>query len=420
MKEVNDIKKSGGALSRIRVLDLTDEKGQYCGKLLAELGADVIKIEPPEGDKARQKSPFYQNITDKGKSLFWFAYNTNKKSITLNIEDSEGRRIFKSLVRKVNLVVESFPLGHMSRLGLGYDELQVENPCIVVTSVTPFGQTGSYSNYKANDLILNAISGFIYACGDADRPPVRITVEQSYIVAGVQAAAFSVLALRYNPITGKGQHVDVSMQECIPTSLGFDLPYWEEEGYIAQRMGVRRRRGNIYVRDLWPCKDGYFGWRLLGGELGSTTMYALVEWMDKEGMAGELKNTKWETLDVMKVTQEQLERWESIIIPFLKKHTKAEIYEMALKKAMLMAPANNIKEVLDYPQLSARDFWADVEYPELRCTITHPGGFCKMSESPLALLRRAPMIGEHNHEIYINELGLSKQDLTSLKKRGVI
>jgi crotonobetainyl-CoA:carnitine CoA-transferase CaiB-like acyl-CoA transferase len=265
-----------------------------------------------------------------------------------------------------------------------------------------------------------AMSGFIFNCGDADRSPVRISVEQAYTLAGIQAAASSLLALRCCSLNNKGQHVDVSIQESIPTRLGFDLPYWEEEGYITKRMGARRRRGNIHVRDLWPCKDGYIGWRFMGGGLGAATMNSLVEWMDKEGMAEGIKGVEWENLDVTKLTQEQLERWENIIIPFLKKHTKAEIYEMALKNSMLMAPANDVSEILVYPQLSARGFWIAVEYPELCCTITHPGDFCKMSESPLVPLKRAPLIGEHNEEIYSNELGLSKKEQSLLKERGVI
>jgi benzylsuccinate CoA-transferase BbsE subunit len=411
--------KQGGALSHIRVLDLTDEKGQLCGKLLADLGADVIKVEPPGGDPARQKGPFFHNEPDKEKSLFWFGHNLNKKSLTLNIENPTGRQILKKLVRRVDLVVESYAPGYMATLGLGYNELKAENPRIILTSITPFGQTGPYANYKAYDLILMAMSGYMFTCGDADRPPVRITVGQAYAAAGVQAAVGSLLALRYCSLTNKGQHVDIAMRECLPSG-GFDVYFWEADGSIGQRLGLRHRRASIYIRDLWPCKDGYIGWRLMVGMLGAPTAYKLVAWMESEGMAGELKEVKWESVDMTQLTQEQMERWENIIIPFFKKHTKAEIYDMALKKGMLMAPAYNVSELLDYPQLSERDFWANINYPELGGNITHPGAFCKMSESPLVSPHRAPLIGEHNEEIYLNELGLSDQDLARLKEQGII
>jgi benzylsuccinate CoA-transferase BbsE subunit len=407
-------------LDHIRVLDLTDEKGQFCGKLLADLGADVIKIEPPGGDAVRRRAPFFHDSPDEERGLLWFAYNTNKKSVTLNLERLDGQRIFKILARKAALVLESYSPGYMSKLGLDYNNLASENPGIVMTSITPFGQTGPYSDYKAYDIVLMAMGGSMSICGDPDRPPVRESVEQAYQIAGAQAAMASVLALRFHSLTGEGQHVDVSMQECITPVVIFEMGQWEGEGYNAKRLGVRRRRGITYSRDLWPCKDGHIGWRLMGGRLGAPTMYALVEWMDSEGMAGELKEIKWESVDMSQLTQQELSRWEDIIVCFFEKHTKAEIYDMALNKRMLICPGYNIKELLNYKQLTERGFWEAVEYPEMGCTITHPGAFCKMSVSPLMRLHRSPLIGEHNEEIYLNELGLSRQDLIILKEQGII
>ena len=408
-----------GPLSHIKVLDLSDEKGQLCGKFLADLGATVIKVEPPYGDLARIKAPFFHDEQSKEKSLFWFSNNAGIKSITLNLEEQKGRQILNKLVKKVDLIVESFTPGYLARLGIPYSELRKENPRIVMTSITPFGQTGPYANFKGTDLTITAMSGFMFTCGDADRPPVRMTIEQVYPAAGVQAATASLIAIYHCHQTNEGQHVDISMRECLPSG-GFEIYFWETEKYIGERLGTRRRRANIFIRDLWPCQDGYIGWRLMTGTLGAPTAYRLIEWMDSEGMAGELKDTKWEKLDMTQITQEQMERWENLIIPFLKKHTKAEIYKTAVKKGMLMAPAYNSRELFNYSQLSERGFWEHIKYPELDSTIIHPGAFCKLSESPLTTPRRAPLIGENNREIYIDELGLSENELVILEKQKII
>jgi benzylsuccinate CoA-transferase BbsE subunit len=408
-----------GPLSHIRVLDLTDEKGQMCGKFLGDLGAEVIKVEPPGGDPARRKGPFINDKPGNDNSLFWLGSNTNKKSITLNLEHPRGSQIFKQLITHVDLMLESFAPGYLAHLSLDYDHLQAENSCLVLTSITPFGQTGPYAHYKAYDLTAVAISGFMFTCGEADRSPVRISIEQAYTAAGVQAASASLLALRFSRLNLQGQHVDVAIRECLPSG-GFEIFFWETEGYIGERLGARRRRANVFLRDLWPCKDGYIGWRLLTGNLGAPTIYNLVAWMDSEGMAGDLKEVKWETIDMTQVTTEQMEHWENLFIPFFIKHTKEELYAEALAKAMLMAPAYNAQEILNYKQLFARNFWVQVEYPELQKAIIHPGAFCKMSESPIMSPQAAPGIGEHNAEIYVQILGLSTQELASLKEEGII
>lgn len=408
-----------GPLGHLKVIDLTDEKGHSCGKFLADLGASVIKVEPPGGDNTRHRGPYFNDQEDIENSLTWFGYNTNKKSITLDITRPEGKQILEHLVGRVDFILESYPPQYLNQLALGYEQLKNINPGIIMTSITAFGQSGPYAHYVASDLIAWAMSGFMYTCGESDRPPVRCSVEQAYVAAGVQAAVASLIALHYRNLTGKGQHVDVAMRECLPSG-GFEIFFWDTEGYIGERLGVRRRRGNIYVRDLWPCKDGYIGWRLMTGPLGAPTAYLLVEWMDSEGMAGDLKDVKWETIDMNQLDKEQMERWESIIISFLTKHTKQEIYEVAFEKGMQMSAAYNADELLRYKQLAERDFWVDVDYPSLGSQITHPGAFCVMSESPLANPKRAPHLGEHNEEIYIGELGYTDQDLIQLKTQGTI
>jgi crotonobetainyl-CoA:carnitine CoA-transferase CaiB-like acyl-CoA transferase len=213
MREIEKPQKVELLLEPYRVLDLTDAKGLLCGKILADLGADVIKIERPGGDPARNIGPFYHGIPHPEKSLFWFAYNANKKSITLNIESTDGQELLKKLVAKTNIVLESFTPGYMESLGLSYEKLTSVNRQLIMVSISAFGQTGPYKDYKASDIVLVAMGGSMYLYGDSDRPPVRISFPQAYLHASADAAVASVIALYYQQVIGEGQHVDVSAQE---------------------------------------------------------------------------------------------------------------------------------------------------------------------------------------------------------------
>ena len=198
------MKQKDKMLSPYRVLDLTDEKGMLCGKILGDLGADVIKIEKPGGDLARNIGPFYHDIPDPEKSLFWFGYNTNKRGITLNINTADGKEIFGNLVKMADFVIESFPPGFMDELALGYSSLREINPRIILTSITPFGQTGPRKDYKASDIVSLALGGFMSLTGDVDRAPLRISVEQACCHAGAQAAVASLIAHYDRELTGEG------------------------------------------------------------------------------------------------------------------------------------------------------------------------------------------------------------------------
>lgn len=391
-----------------------------CGKILSELGADVIKVESPGGDPARNIGPFYHNIPDPEKSLYWFAYNTNKRGITLNIESSRGREIFKQLASRADFVIESFPPGYLSDLGLGYRQLSEINPKIILTSITPFGQTGPYKDYKGCDLVAMAMGGFMYVCGDADRPPVRISAEQAYPIAGAEAAAGSLIANHYRMLIGEGQWVDVSIQECIARWMFMELCFWDASGEIPVRAGPYRRRMGTYQRDIWPCKDGHLGFRILGGRLGAETLHALTEWMDSENMAESLKGMDFESLDMSKITPLELKELENALGQFFLRHTKEEIYRKAVEKNLLIGPGYTPEELVEYEQLKERNFWTELKYPELDTTIKQPEGFLRSSEIHCSIRRRAPLFGEHNDEIYGQELGVTKQELASLKTEGII
>jgi crotonobetainyl-CoA:carnitine CoA-transferase CaiB-like acyl-CoA transferase len=409
-----------GMLSPYRVLDLTNEIGILCGKLLGDLGADVIKVEKPGGDPVRNMGPFYHDEPDPEKSLFWFAFNTSKRGITLDIETADGQEIFQKLVKTADFVVESFPVGYMDKLGLGYPALEKINPRIIVVSVTPFGQTGLHKDYKDPGIVTWAMSGFMSGRGDADRAPVQISHHaQTFLHAAVEGAVGAMLALFDRWTTGEGQHVDVSVQE----SAGRGTPPF---GWVMGRMRVPRGMGQpgtagLRTRYLWQCKDGHILWFYATGQQGKRMSLPLVQWMEEEGMAGDfIKEIDWDTFDLTKVTQETVNRMIESTEGFFKAHTKAELFEGAVKRRILLYPVSTAKDIVESPQLAEREFWVEVEHPELGEFITYPGPFANVIGCPLTISRRAPLIGEHNEEIYEKELGISKKKLKALKLAKVI
>lgn len=407
-------------LSGSRVLDLADEKGLFCAKVLGDIGADVIKIEKPGGDQARNIGPFYHDTPDPEKSLFWFALNANKRGITLNIETADGRDIFKKLIPSADFLTESFPPGYMDKLGLGYSVLSKINPRLIMVAITPFGQNGPYADYKCSDIVAMAVGGFMNIIGDPDRAPLRCSVEQAHFLAGLQAATGAMLAHYYRELTNEGQYVDVSMQESVVACLWDVLTYWELASTPRTREGslIRRIKGRT-IHGMFPCKDGYVSWRIYSGQQGRLTQ-AVVEMMKKEGTGEEFSDIDWERVDLPETSQEQLYEWEEYFGRFFLKHTKAELQQMAMEHGAVLMPSNDVKDLLENEQLAARDFWSNVNYPELGISLPHPSCPFKINEASLKISRRAPLIGEHNREIYQEEPGFSEEQIIILKQAGVI
>ena len=422
-----DSKKNAGLLSDYRILDLTDHKGVYCAKMLADLGADVIKVEKPGGDATRNFGPFYKDIAHPEKSLYWWAYNTSKRGVTLNIETADGKDIFQRLVKTADVVVESSPPGYIDRLGLEYAALCEINPGIVMTSISPFGQTGPYKDWKANDLVGWALAGQAYVTGDDDRPPCQVSFPHCYLVAGAHAASATLAALYYRELSGEGQRVDVSMQESVLWTTLQLVQFWDMMKLNLFRAGSRRSMGTALFRLAFPCKDGHVGFLIAGGQLASISMPPLIKWMAEEGMLGAFEDKKdwgpkdWtQKVDAMALTQEIVDAWEDSLIKFFANKTKAEIYEKAREKSMIIYPVSTAKDLTENAQLKDRNFYVEVEHPELGEAITYMGSPYKMTEAPWRISRRAPLIGEHNQEIYEEELGLSKDETRLLKEAGII
>jgi len=409
-------------LSCYRVLDLTDEKGFLCGKILADLGADVIKIEKPGGDASRDKGPFYHNIPDPEKSLLWFAYNTNKRGITLNIETSDGKDIFKKLVRTADFVIESFVPGYMDEIGLGYPVLSQINRRIILVSISPFGQTGPYARLKASDMTVFAMGLLMSQSGDVDRPPVQVSFPQSFINASADAAVGAMVAHYYREMTGEGQQVDVSAMESVLVVTTDIQPRWFMLRHEPKRPGHLFVDGHgKYAPIIWKCKDGHASFFLQGGVAGARTNRILIEWMNSEGKAPRhLIEKDWENWDWESAAQEEINSITEPIADFLNSHTKQEIEDQATKRNIMLYPVNTSKDTMENRQLKGRDFWINIKHDELGDVLTYPGAFCKFSETPIKILQRAPLIGEHNEEIYEKELGFSKEEISILKQSGAV
>lgn len=408
-------------LDKYRVLDLTSDRGALCGKVFAELGADVVKVERPGGDPSRNLGPFYHDTPNPELSLNWFAFNIGKRGITLDIETKDGQEIFRKLAGKADFVIETFTPGYLDKLGLGYKALSKINPRLVMTSITPYGQTGPYARFNSPDLVTMAMAGYVYICGDSDRPPVRFSSDQSYYQAAIQAVGGALIAHYHRQMTGEGQHVDVSMQE----AMVWTLCYAPHDWYLLKalhhtREGSLWKRFGVTYRLIWPCKDGYVCYRLLMAQPGANVMNELIESMNREGFGLDMKGIDWSTLSFDQISQEKINHWEEEVGKYFLNHTKRELHEEAVKQRNVLQPVNTSKDMWESPQLAARDFWVQVDHPELGGSIAYPGPYFKATETAWVKGRRAPRIGEHNEEVYVKELGLTRDDLVLLKRDNVI
>ena len=410
-------------LAPYRVLDLTDERGLLAGKILADLGADVVQIEPPGGNPARNIGPFYGDDPQPEKSLFWWAYAANKRSITLDLEQKDGQALLKKMVAEADFLVESFAPGYLDTLGLGYDVLAEINPKLVMVSITPFGQDGPYSNYQATDIVGMALGGFMYLTGDDDRAPIRISFPHFYLHGGAAGATAAMLAHTYRITSGQGQYVDVSCQQAVAKTLAHAPQIWDIEGAILKRMGVyRQTSGENRVRINWPCKDGYVNYMVQGGSVAYSTR-ALLEWMKEDSFdTADLDAIDWEKMGYGAITPGLMSQLGEPLGDFFKGHTRAELVQGSLDRRILLFPVATPSALQDHSQLEARGYFKDLEHPELGATVQYPGAFVKSGdgEDIAGIYRRPPLIGEHNTVIFQGELGITGSELESLKRSGVI
>jgi len=403
----------GSLLGIYRVLELADEKGVYCGKMFADLGADVIKIEPPGGDKARFRGPFYHDELDPEKSLHFLHFNTNKRSITLDIEREAGRATFKDLAKTADALVETYPPGHLKRLGLDYEALSEINPKLVMCSITPFGQTGPHRHFKTTDLVNMAVGFLAQLTGDPDRAPLRFGAEQSYLIASHYAATGIMYALYHRSATGEGQHIDISIQECIyPITSELDVPdFWH-----VMRMDATRPGGRSLVRvpyGQYPCKDGLVVIAILEAHQWD----ALAQWMYEVTGEKEVLDDMYKGRYAARAPYREIV--EHFIIGFSTRLTKLELMTEGQRRGIPIFAVQDAEEMVNCPQLAALDFFTEAEHPVVG-RLKYPGAPYRIREAPWCLRRAAPRLGEHNDEVYRGELGYTEKRLITLRSAGVI
>jgi crotonobetainyl-CoA:carnitine CoA-transferase CaiB-like acyl-CoA transferase len=389
-------------LEGIRILDLADEKASFCTKLLADMGASVIKVERPGGDLSRKIGPFLGDSPHPERSLFFLHQNTNKLGITLNLEHSEGKKIFRRLVDRADVVVESFSPEYLQDLGLSFEILVQTNPKLILVSVTGFGQEGPRSQYKSYDLVASAFGGQMYVSGSHSTPPLKPFGEQSYYAASLYAAIGILLALRKRNHSGEGEHIDISLQEAVVSTLEHVMIQYFYEKTIPKRQGSLHWNNSFCIL---PCKDGHILLSLF------QQWETLVEWMGSEGMAEDLKDEKYK---VEEFRQNHRDHIIEVLQRWTKTHTANELFESGQLMRFPWAPVRSAKEVLENPQLKSRGFFVQVGHPEIETFIQYPRAPYKFDGRSLSRWKRAPLIGEDNLEIYQKELGLSKEELKRL------
>ncbi len=398
-------------LTGIRVLDLSGEMGVYCGKLLADVGADVIKVEPPGGDPMRRTGPFVDHAEPPENSIHWRHYNTNKRSVTLDIASDSGNALLRRLAGNTDVFLETFQPGYLDSLGLGYANLSENNPGLVYASLTPFGQTGPYREYRASDLVGFAMGGYMYVTGWPHTPPNKLWGSQAYHTTSNRAFIGILIGLYHRLATGQGQHVDVSMQEAVATTTEHVNTTYNYTGESAVRCGFRH--GGQFVA-TWQCRDGYVS-------ITTNTQQAwhdLRAWMDRDGMGGDLMDEKYGDRFILR--GEHSSHIEELIEAWTLTHTRQEITEWGQANHHPWGPVATANELLDNEQLWDRGFFFEVEDRQNGGKVVYPGAPYKLSESGWRFVSSAPQVGQHNRQVYCDELGLSEEELQDLAKVGTI
>lgn len=395
-----------GLLNGFRVLDLgSGISAPWCAKILADYGAEVIKVETPgSGDDGRRMGPFAGDDPDPEKSLTFLYLNTNKKGVTLHHTSVSGRKLFDRLLADADVLVHNSPPAESQELGLDYASLAEVNPGLVVTSIAPFGQTGPYSDFQATDIVTYALSGLMYHSGDSDQPPLRNVLDQSFYVAGANAAAATQVALFARLTSGEGQHVDVSAAECLGAHLVQPLPYYNYMGAVKGRRPVR----GAGFEELMPARDGYVAPSVQGSQPWAT----IAELIGLE----ELKDEKFATGAGRVANGEEL---KELLIKGLAQWDRKPLFLASGERRLVFGMAQDAGDLAECPHLEARDFFVDVDHPVVG-PARYPGMAVRLPGEELTAAQPAPLLGQHNSEIFGKELGYTAQDLITLRQHGVI
>ena len=401
------------ALQGIRVIELGDYiSAPFCARLLADLGAEVIKVEAPDrGDTSRRNGPFPNDEPNAEASGLFLFLNTGKSGITLDVDTSTGKKMFLRLLEDADVLVENLPPGHLEKLKLDYPSINEQFPRLVVTSITPFGQTGPYKDYAGYDLNLQAAGGISIGIGMTNRPPLAMPLSQGDFMAGLAGAASTLLAILAREGTGKGQWVDVAGSQVLAVLISFAyfLPNFIYRGVAGTRKG--RRGGEAYFPNtIMPCKDGFVC-------LYPLQMPQYLRFLEMIGSPDWQENNRYR--DRRAMAEQYPEEAEALIAPWFMERTKEEIFSLCMEHKVPCAPVRTIQEVVEDPHLNHRGFFVDVDHPTAG-KLTHPGSPFRLSRTPAEIGGPAPLLGQHNADIYGGRLGLSREEMGRLRMAGVI
>ncbi|MFQ5873169.1 MAG: CaiB/BaiF CoA transferase family protein [Dehalococcoidia bacterium] len=397
------------ALEGIRVIDLSQGvSGPYCTKLLGCLGAVVIKVEDPsQGDCSRRMGPFFKHLPHQETSATYLYLNTTKKSITLNLNTASGVETLKRLLHSADVLVENTRPGVMASLGLDYPAIEAISPRLVMASITYFGQSGPYRDYKGNSMIGYAVTGQMQMTGEPDREPLVGAGYQPEYQAGLHAFDAVLAALYWRESSGQGQHIDVSVMESMAYYHEFALTAWTHVKTLSIRAGNRYPVGTHPIT-IYPCKDGYVSLTNVTPHQ-TENMFLLMErpdLIDDPRFASDV--SRWDHGEDM----------DAFIVPWMMERTMEEIVTLAQELRVPCTYVPTFGQLFDDPQLSSRDYWVALEHPFVGQQ-TYAGAPFTMSETPWQV-KRAPLLGEHNEEIYEGELGCSREEMVQLRERNVI
>ena len=400
-----------GILSELRVLELSHRpSGAYCAKLLADQGADTIKVEPPGwGDQSRHEPPFIGDEPHPDRSSTFLAFNTNKRGITLDVEQAEGRNLLLRLAESADIIVESYPPGKLAELGMDYAALAAASPRLILVSITYFGQDGPYANYQGDDLVAQAMGGYLYAVtGSASMPPMGTALQQMEITAARNGALAVMAALLRREQTDQGTHIDVStMEAAVSTPSGLIHPYT----YTGRNPHRGGSDGNVMDGMHLPTLDGEVTLTTAG--TGGRPMQAWAEILEEPGL-----------LDPRFATRGgRTEHWEdlhSLVAPKLAQWTNLDLMRETMARGLVIGLVQTPRQVVESPHLEERGFFVELDHPETG-PLQYPGsGFFIDGENAMNTARPAPCLGEHNVEVLGGELGLSLRELGLLRAARVI
>ena len=414
---------NGAPLADLTILDLCDEKGQFIGKLLGDMGARVIKIEPPEGDQARTVGPFRNDSRDPNESLHFWAFNTAKEGITLELESADGPKLLRELVKMADVLLESFDPGYLDSLGLGYADLSELNPGLVMTSLTAFGQDGPYRDYRTSDLVALAMGGVMHSCGYDDvpgAPPIRPSGGHGYIISGNYATIGTLMALNWRDMTGEGQHVDASIHEACSCTTEAAMPTYIYSKELVKRQTGRHHGVQPTPKTLCPTADGRYI-NVFAVFTSLNQWLTLVNWMDGEGMAEDLIDPKYRDMARMRLRSgPEVDHAFVVVKKFIAAHNAEEIYRGAQGRKFPWAIIRSPEENLDDPHFAEdRGVFEEVEHAELGESYTYPGRPYILNGTPWRTFR-SPLLGEHNDRVYGEDLGMSDEQIEELRLGGVI